>query len=137
MKKFEISFLDHVAICVKDLGVSAKWYELVFGFTRIKLEKWGEYPIFMLAGKTGVALFPTDLNLEKIAVNRKSIRIDHFAFNVTNANFEIAKERYDALGLKYTFQDHFYFHSMYTKDLDGHTVELTTLVVDEDSFYQH
>lgn len=137
MSELKLEFLDHVAINVQNIEAAAAWYEKVLGLKKYKLEKWGEYPIFMLAGKTGVALFPTDLNLEKIAVNRKSIRIDHFAFNVTNANFEIAKERYDALGLKYTFQDHFYFHSMYTKDLDGHTVELTTLVVDEDSFYQH
>lgn len=136
MTEFKLECLDHVAINVSDLEAAASWYENVLGLQKYKLSKWGEYPIFMLSGKTGIALFPADLDLKKTVVNRKSIRIDHFAFNVTNTNFELAKERYEALGLKYTFQDHFYFHSIYTQDLDGHTVELTTLVVDEDSFYK-
>ena len=136
MQPFHINFLDHIAIRVKDMNVSIAWYSHVLGLKKYQLDKWGEFPVFMLSGKTGIALFPADLDLKREVVKRKSIRIDHFAFNVTNTNFEIAKERYEALGLKYTFQDHFYFHSIYTKDLDGHTVELTTLVVDEDSFYQ-
>ncbi len=36
---------------------------------------------------------------------------------------------------KIDFQDHHYFHSLYTADPDGHTVELTTLVVAEEDFY--
>jgi len=76
----------------------------------------------MLSGKTGIALFPADLSLEKKVIDRKSIRIDHFAFNVTRANFENAKKKYDALGIQYTLKDHFYFHSIYTKDLDGQYV---------------
>ena len=30
------------------------------GFTRNQFEEWGTYPIFMLGGKSGVALFPAD-----------------------------------------------------------------------------
>lgn len=136
MSELKLEFLDHVAIYVADLEAAALWYEKVLGLKKYRLEQWGEYPIFMLSGKTGIALFPADLSLETTAVERKSIRIDHFAFNVTQANFKRANEKYDALGIPYTFKDHFYFHSIYTKDLDGHTVELTTLVVDEDSFYE-
>jgi len=55
---------------------------------------------------------------------------------VTNENFEKAKEKYVDLNLEFTIQDHYYFHSIYTKDPDGHTVELTTIVVDENKFYQ-
>jgi len=136
MSAFELEFLDHVAIHVKDINASADWYEKALGLKKYQLKKWGEYPIFMLSGKTGVALFPANTNTEKEDINIKNIRIDHFAFNVTNSNFEKAKKRYDDLGLIYQFQDHFYFHSIYTQDLDGHTVELTTLMVDEDSFYK-
>ncbi|TMM53320.1 VOC family protein [Maribacter algarum] len=136
MSELKLEFLDHVAINVADVEASADWYKKVLGLKKYKLERWGEYPVFMLSGKTGLAIFPADLNLEKTQVNRKSIRIDHFAFNVTNANFKTAQKKYDALGLDYTIQDHFYFHSIYTKDLDGHIVELTTLMVDEESFYQ-
>ena len=133
---FEIDFLDHVAILVKDLEVSAAWYEKVLGLKKYQLQQWGPFPIFMLSNKSGVALFPANLNDERLDRNSKNIKIDHFAFNVTPANFEKAQRRYTALDIKYTFKDHHYFHSIYTKDPDGHTVELTTLVVDRETFYR-
>lgn len=132
---FEINFLDHVAITVKDLDESARWYKKVLGLKKYKLEKWGNYPIFLLAGKTGVALFPADAESDKKNSKPHSLRIDHFAFNVDRENFEKAKKRYSELNLEFTVKDHFYFHSIYTEDPDGHTVELTTLVLDEDEFY--
>jgi len=135
MSAFNIEFLDHVAIRVNDINTSAKWYNTVLGLKRYQLSEWGEFPIFMLANKTGVALFPANTDDPKLEANSKNVKIDHFAFNVTAENFQKAKEKYEELGLEYNFQDHFYFHSIYTKDPDGHTVELTTLVVDENSVY--
>jgi len=61
-QELEIKFLDHVAIRVTDLRVSAAWYEKVLGLKKYQLAKWGEYPIFMLAKKSGIALFPADKN---------------------------------------------------------------------------
>lgn len=58
MEGFTIDHLDHVAIRVKDLEVSASWYEKVLGLTRKTTPEWGAFPIFLLAHKTGVALFP-------------------------------------------------------------------------------
>ena len=69
-------------------------------------------------------------------MSSRNVKIDHFAFNVNGENFEKAKKKYDKLGLKYQIQDHHYFDSIYTKDLDGHTVELTTIKVNEREFYQ-
>lgn len=136
MHDFTIDFLDHVALNVKDLEMSASWYEKVLGLKRYKLEKWGEFPIFLLAGKTGLALFPAKLNDPKIDPLSDNIKLDHFAFNVTNENFQIARKKYEALGLEYIFKDHYYYQSIYTKDPDGHTMELTTLMVDEKEFYK-
>ncbi|TDI75945.1 MAG: VOC family protein [Bacteroidetes bacterium] len=135
MSAFNIEFLDHVAIRVKDINASAKWYNTVLGLKRYQLAEWGEFPIFMLSNKTGVALFPANTDDTKLETTSKNVKIDHFAFNVTGENFEKARKRYDDLDLEYNFQDHFYFHSIYTKDPDGHTVELTTIVVDENTFY--
>ena len=135
MSDFKINFLDHVAIRVKDLVLSATWYEKVLGLKKYEVDAWGPFPIFMLAGKTGVALFPANTNDPKLEAFSKNVKIDHFAFNVSEVDFKKAQIKYDDLGLSYTFQDHVYFHSLYTKDPDGHTVELTTLVVDEISFY--
>jgi catechol 2,3-dioxygenase-like lactoylglutathione lyase family enzyme len=134
--EFTISFLDHVAIRVKDLKASANWYQKVLGLKEYKVKEWGDFPIFMLAGKTGIALFPADTTHPVIDPGSKNIRIDHFAFNVTQDHFAKAREKYDTMGIHYTFQDHLFFHSLYTRDPDGHTVELTTLVVPESEFYE-
>ena len=131
-----IEFLDHVAIRVKDLDISAKWYQKVLGLKKYQLPEWGAYPIFLLSGKSGIALFPAHLNDTELNLNSKNVKIDHFAFNVTKENFEKAKKRYKALHLDFDVQDHHYFDSIYTKDPDGHTVELTTLKVNDQEFYK-
>ncbi|MGH1383586.1 VOC family protein [Kordia sp.] len=135
MVDFKLDFLDHVAILVKDMDASVAWYEKVLGLKRYQLEKWGDFPIFMLSGKTGIALFPANTDDPKLEATSKNVKIDHFAFQVSNEAFAKARKHYENLGLDYIFKDHHYFHSIYTKDLDGHDVELTTLVVDEDAFY--
>ena len=93
----EIEYLDHVAIRVADMETSAKWYEKVLGLKRYKLTEWGEYPIFLLSGKTGIALFPANTNYTLLEGTSKNVKIDHFAFNVTKKNFEKAKTHYIAL----------------------------------------
>ncbi|MEM6378389.1 MAG: VOC family protein [Bacteroidota bacterium] len=130
--RIQLRFLDHVAITVSDLERSAKWYESVLNLKRYELKAWGKFPIFMLAGKSGVALFPTKGSPNPVP----EIRIHHFAFNVDQVNFKKARKHYEQLQIDYDFQDHHYFHSIYTKDPDGHQVELTTLVAPEADFYQ-
>ncbi len=117
------------------MDISATWYERVLGLKRCDLPEWKNYPVMMLAGRSGVALFPAKPN-EDNGTEKKQIRIDHFAFNVTSENFEAAKQHFENIGQAYEFQDHFYFHSIYTKDPDEHTVELTTLVVNENDVYK-
>jgi catechol 2,3-dioxygenase-like lactoylglutathione lyase family enzyme len=134
--KIEIEFLDHVAIRVADMQASARWYEKVLGLKRYQLPEWGDFPILLLSGKSGIALFPANTTDDKLEQTSKNVKIDHFAFNVTNENFEKAKKRFIDLNLKFNIQDHHYFDSIYTKDLDGHTVELTTIKVNEREFYK-
>jgi len=135
MKPFNINFLDHIAIRVKDMEVSIDWYSKVLGLKKYQLEKWGEFPIFMLAGKSGVAIFPANLEHEKLNLESRNVKIDHFAFNVSNEDFEKAQNHFNSIGESFQFQDHHYFHSIYLKDPDNHTVELTTIMVDENDFY--
>ncbi len=133
---FKIDFLDHVAIRVSDMTISIKWYETVLCLKKYQTPEWGPFPVFMLAGKSGVALFPAHATDPQKSGHSRGVGIDHFAFNVTLDNFEKAKNRYAKLNVQFSFQDHHYFHSIYTKDPDGHTVELTTLVVAEKDFYR-
>ena len=134
--KIEIAFLDHVAIRVSDIEASASWYEKVLGLKRYQLPEWGDFPIFLLSGKSGVALFPAISADTELDSSSKNVKIDHFAFNVTNENFIKAKQKYAELNLEFNIQDHHYFDSIYTKDPDGHTVELTTIKVNESDFYK-
>ena len=136
MKKFQIEFLDHVAIRVKDMKVSAAWYEKVIGLKKYIIPQWDPYPVFLLSGKSGVALFPAKLEDPDLPFDSKNTKIDHFAFNVTGDNFEKAISWYDELGLDYEIKNHELFLSLYTRDPDGHIVELTTINVEENTFYK-
>ncbi|MCK5402100.1 MAG: VOC family protein, partial [Flavobacteriaceae bacterium] len=49
MASFNINFLDHVAIRVKNMDTSIEWYTRVMGLKKYQLEKWGEFPVFMLS----------------------------------------------------------------------------------------
>jgi len=135
-KSIKIEYLDHVAIRVKDLDLSAKWYEKVLGLKKYKLKELGEFPIIMLSNKSGVALFLANTNDESINQHSRNVKIDHFTFNVNKENFKKAILKYEELGLEFQIQDHYYFDSIYTKDRDGHIVELTTIKVDEKTFYK-
>lgn len=131
-----LEFLDHVALLVTDLDVSTEWYQTVLGLKKYQLPEWGEFPIFLLSGKSGVALFPANPADPQLDPNSNNVKIDHFAFNVTKENFEKAQKRYTELNLVFTIKDHHYFDSIYTQDPDGHTIELTTIKVNEREFYK-
>ena len=132
---FQISRLDHVAINVKDMAVSIAWYERVLGLKKVEVEAWGPYPVFMLAGETGLAIFPAREEDPEVMEPSRNVKIDHFAFTVTNQAYEAAKAHYQSLSISFTESDHTHFYSIYTKDPDGHTVELTTLKSDSSDFY--
>ena len=87
----------------------------------------------MLAGKTGLAIFPAK---SKEKISSINIRIKHFAFNVDKSNFKLAIEKFKALKIPFSIQDHYYFNSIYVSDLDGHEVELTTHNDGFESFYK-
>lgn len=130
-----INGLDHVAIRVKDLEASALWYHKVLGLKKYHPKEWQPFPILMLAGKSGIALFPANINDVELNPDSKNVKIDHFAFHVDHKNFELARKRFARLHIEYRLADYHYFHSIFITDPDGHTVELTTIVVDENSFY--
>lgn len=123
-----LQFLDHVALRVRDIHRSAEWYEKVLGLQRIHPEEWGPFPIFMVAGQTGIALFPTRSEKAQLPPEGDWVRAHHYAFRVDPKNFEKAKAHLTEQEVEWTFQDHHHFHSIYFNDPDGHHLELTVQV---------
>ena len=124
----ELEFLDHVALNVKDIHVSAQWYAKVLGMKIVQPEEWKPFPIFLLAGSSGIALFPTKTDQAQPLPAGDWIKGNHYAFRVKLDNLEVAKSRFDELGIAWQEQDHIYFKSVYFKDPDGHQLELTAEV---------
>lgn len=122
---FEIQFLDHVAIRVKDIDISQRWYQEVLGLDKQTFPEWGDYPVFMVKGNFGVALFPANVS-DPPMPNSKHVKIDHFAFRVSPLGFQKAKVFFEGKEIAFDYQDHHYFESFYLRDPDGHVVELTT-----------
>lgn len=129
MPPFDLAGLDHVAINATNPERSITWYHEVLGLKRQQFEAWGDFPVFMLNGTVGVAIFKA--NADRIdGKDGRQARIDHFAFHITKANLDAAEHHFAKIGQPYIFKDHTYFHSVYLYDPDGHTVELTAPVVD-------
>ena len=46
-RAFEIECLDHVALRVRDMEKSIKWYQEILGLQMYQLEAWGDIPVFL------------------------------------------------------------------------------------------
>jgi catechol 2,3-dioxygenase-like lactoylglutathione lyase family enzyme len=116
--------IDHVAIGVRDIARSAKWYIEVLGFERLHEDMWNGVPTFIGKGKTGIALFPA--SQEPKSSSHREIRMLHLAFRADRENFLAAQGELQKRGIKFEFQDHEISHSIYFRDPDGHQLEITT-----------
>jgi catechol 2,3-dioxygenase-like lactoylglutathione lyase family enzyme len=116
--------IDHVAMGVRDIECSAKWYIDVLGFERLHEGMWNGVPTFIGKGNTGIALFPA--HQEWKPSDRREIRMLHLAFRADRENFLAAQRELEKRGIKFEFQDHEISHSIYFRDPDGHQLEITT-----------
>lgn len=122
----QLQGLDHIALTVTDVARSEVWYHDVLGLERVHAEAW-DYPVIMMANGSGVALFNGSIPNPADAPNSRETRtMRHFAFRVDRPNFDLAIERYKALGIPYDVQDHNICLSVFVTDPDGYEVELTT-----------
>jgi catechol 2,3-dioxygenase-like lactoylglutathione lyase family enzyme len=97
---FEIDALDHVALSVRDVARSARWYADVLGFKRLHEDKWNGIPVFVGNDNAGIALFPASEEIGSRSPDRAAVRTLHFAFRTDREN--------------------------YFRDPDGHKIEITT-----------
>jgi catechol 2,3-dioxygenase-like lactoylglutathione lyase family enzyme len=120
----QLEGLDHVAMGVRDIERSAKWYIDVLGFERLHEGIWNGVPTFISKGNTGIALFPAT-HEAKPSVHRE-IRMLHLAFRADRKNFLAGQRELQKRGIKFEFQDHEIAQSIYFRDPDGHQLEITT-----------
>ena len=124
----ELQGIDHVAMGVRDVERSAKWYIDVLGFEPLHKGMWNGVPIFIGKGNTAIALFPANQEPNKSA--NREIRMLHLAFRADGNNFHAAQRDLEKHGIKFEFQDHEIAHSIYFRDPDGHQLEITTYDLD-------
>jgi catechol 2,3-dioxygenase-like lactoylglutathione lyase family enzyme len=124
----QLEGIDHVAVGVRDIERSAKWYINVLGFERLHDGVWNGVPTFIGKGNTGIALFPA--TQEPKTSKQREIRMLHLAFRANRENFLTAQNELKKHGIKFEFQNHEISHSIYFLDPDGHQLEITTYDVD-------
>jgi catechol 2,3-dioxygenase-like lactoylglutathione lyase family enzyme len=121
--------LDHIALSVRDVARSVKWYVEVLGLERQHADVWDGIPKFVGKGATGIALFPAPAE-EKASDHLNSTRMLHFALRSDRENFERAQSELKQRGIDFRFEDHGIARSIYFRDPDGHRVEITTYEVE-------
>ncbi|MDX1477781.1 MAG: VOC family protein [Saprospiraceae bacterium] len=113
-----------MAIRVRDIEASAIWYEEILGLQRFQPEAWKPFPIMMLAGQSGIALFPdTDP-----PTSRTTKDAFHIAFRIGEKDLHAMRQRLVDRGMDVIFEDHVCFHSIYFRDPDGYRLEITAEV---------
>jgi len=122
---FKIEALDHVALSVRDLERSARWYADVLGFKRQHEGMWDGTPIFVGNGYAAIALFPAR-DKGGSTSHDAAVRMLHFAFRADRENFLRAQDELKQRAIPFDFQDHEISHSIYFRDPDGHEIEITT-----------
>ena len=128
MEPLRTEGLDHVAITVADVERSHSFYAGVLGLERA-YDEW-HVPVFMLAGGSGLALFPRESHPGSgDDTGPPEIRVMHIAFRVDRQQFDRARSELPSVGIDYRFADHGACHSIYFPDPDGHEIELTTYEV--------
>jgi len=123
---FQVQGLDHVALLVRDVEASARWYGEVLGLERLYHDVWGSFPAVVGKGGTALALFPVASAAPHPPPGRDTLCVRHVAFRVDHANFVAAQRDLERRGISFSFQDHQAAHSIYFQDPDGHQLEITT-----------
>ena len=123
---FRVEGIDHVALAVRDVPASARWYAEVLGLERRFADVWGDFPAVVCAGVTCLALFPVGTDRPQPPPARGTLAMRHVAFRVDRVNFARAQAALVARGIAYRVEDHAAALSLYFADPDGHQLEITT-----------
>ena len=123
----QLEGIDHVALSVRDVELSAQWYMDVLGFEPRYEGLWNGIPTFIAKGTTAIALFPArNHDSKKTPAHAASMDMLHLAFRADRKNFLAAQRELKEREITFEFQDHEISHSIYFRDPDGHELEITT-----------
>jgi catechol 2,3-dioxygenase-like lactoylglutathione lyase family enzyme len=125
MAPFTLQRLDHVSLNVADRPRSIAWYRDVLGLEQTREPRADDSPVFMGDPGACVALFQATREGGG-GPHGEAVGLRHFALLLSAADLERAREHLEAHGAGARFEDHGNAHSLYLRDPDGHTVELTT-----------
>lgn len=123
----KLQTLDHVGLVVSDIDRSSEWYQRVLGLERMHQESWGDYPVMLVKGGSGVALF---------AGNETPIQpstfdsLPHVGFRTPGQHYEEARSELRYAGVDFRESDHGAARSIYLLDPDAHLLEITTYDVE-------
>ena len=123
---FRLQQIDHVAVTVRDVETSVRWYTDVLGLQRVHEHVWGNCPAVVAIGGTSLALFPVRSEAPGGPPGPEMICVRHIAFRTDRENFDLARRSLAARGLEVELEDHEIAHSIYIVDPDGHQLEITT-----------
>lgn len=128
MIPFRLQRLDHVSLNVGDRARSIAWYRDTLGLELKNRSDEDDEPVFMGEFGACIGLFQAeDASPER---GSESVGFRHVAFMVGKHDLARAQDHLTELDISFRFENHGSSHSIYLRDPDGHTVELTTYEVD-------
>ncbi len=118
-----IERIDHVALVVRDLQTSKRWYGEMFGFESLESSPTSPY-----VGNESVklALLQIAEGSTFTPAVSQGARACHFAFGADRSTFDSFRIRLDELTMPYEELTHSDSQSIYFSDPDGYMIEVTT-----------
>ena len=120
MTLLRIDELDHVAIRVRDVDASARWYSETLGLVRRYDDTDAGGPLMIGTGAANLALLQTSETLSD-----SERRLSHIGFRTDRAGFEAGRAALRDAGVDTRFSDHGFCVSLYFNDPDDYVLELT------------
>ena len=121
--RIRIEGIDHVALVVRDLQTSKRWYCEMFRFESLESNPASPY-----VGNESVKLALLQIVEGSTFTPPVShgARACHFAFGADRTTFESYRARLDDLNMRYEELTHSDSQSIYFSDPDGYMIEVTT-----------
>lgn len=121
---FHLQRLDHVSLNVSDRERSIAWYRDALGLELMNESRADDWPAFMGAFGACIGLFQAQVGAPERESEQVGFR--HVAFMVGREDLARAQAHFEQSGVEFRFEDHGSSQSVYVRDPDGHTVEVTT-----------